>query len=354
MKSSNNKSGKALAVMAVFALSSMVASAAPVPSWVNGDIFLGIRASGSPDPDYSYLVKLGNDSTSFNSSGVLALGNLNADLADPNKYGANWSSRADLYWGIFGVRNPVGDPVLYVSRQRSSPSSPASPWSTLSSSRRRSTASVLNTVIQSTSGVPSGYGGLQATPNSPVAAFQTTTGSELSPQASYKYQVTTGANDFGSTSGWSNIEGNFGAGAAATVLDVFRISDPDTDTGVTLFGTFTITSAGVITFTKATASPVDKDGDGFFDFEEELAGTSDNDSSDYFRVGSVSKGTSGNATLTFNAIPSRLYKVYYREDLGIGSWELIDTVTSGPYTDTNAVRNARSKGFYKVAVTTAP
>lgn len=292
--------------MAMFALSSVVAIAAPVPSWVNGDIFLGIRASGSPGSNDAYLVKLGNDSTSFNTSGVLSLGSLNTDLSDPTRYGANWSTRADLYWGIFGVRNPVGDPVLYASRQRSSPSTPANPWSTLSSSRRRSTASVLNTVIQSTSGVPSGYGGLQATPNSLVAAFQTTDGSEIQPDASYKYQVTAGANDFGSTSGWSNIEGNFAAGAAATVLDVFQISA----SGVSLFGTFSISSSGVVTFTKPVAPPVDNDGDGFFDFEEELAGTSDNDGSDFFKVGSVTKGTSGNATLIFNSIPSRLYKVY--------------------------------------------
>ena len=158
--------------------------------------------------------------------------------------------------------------------------------------------------------------------------------------------MTSGVSDFGSTSGWDSIEGDFGAGASGTVLDIFRIAK----SGVTFFGTLTISSSGVITFTLPTVAPVDNDGDGFFDFEEALAGTSDNDGSDFFRVSSVITGTSS-VSLSFNSIPARSYKIYYSEDLA-GPWELIATVASGPYVDTNAVRTARPKGFYKVAVTT--
>jgi hypothetical protein len=308
---------------------------------VDGDIFLGIRASGAPGADESYLVKLGNDATNFSSSGALSLGNLGADLSDDSHFGATWSTRSDLYWSIFGVRDPVGNPVLYVSRQRSSPATPATPWGTLNLQKRQGTGNNINTVLQSTSGTPVGYIGLTATANSPVAAFQPN-GNATS---SYKYQVTNGATDFGSLSTWSNIEGNFSGGAAATVLDVFRI-DP---AGVSLFGTFSISGSGVVTFTKPTVAPVDNDGDGFFDFEEALAGTSDNNGADFFKVQSVTKGPSG-TSVSFNSIASRVYKIYYSEDLG--SWQLIDTVTSGPYNDTDPVRTARARGFYKVAVTT--
>ncbi|MEI8038273.1 MAG: hypothetical protein WCJ14_07765 [Verrucomicrobiota bacterium] len=332
----------ALAVIAGLALSIMASSAALVPSFVNGDLFLGIRAAGAPGDAESYLVKLGNDATSFTASGALALGNLGADLSGVDKYGASWSSRADLYWGVFGVRDPVGNPTLYVSRQRSSPGTPATPWAALNLTKRQNTANNINTVIQSTSGVPVGYGTRTATANSPVATFQ----ENGSATSSYKYQVTNGATDFGSTSGWSTIEGNFASGAAATVLDVFKIDA----TGVALFGTVSISSSGVVTFTKPYVAPVDHDGDGFFDFEEALAGTSDNNAADFFKVESVTKGAGGIA-VTFHSIDSRTYQVYYREDLGTGSWQLIASVASGPYTDTDPVRTARPKGFYRVGVT---
>lgn len=333
-------------LVAGLALSVLPSLAAPVPAFVDGDIFVGFRAGGDPGGSTSYLVKLGNDATSFGSTNALTLGNLGADLSSEEGFGASWSTRADLYWGVFGVRAPAGNPVLFVSRARTSPSTPATPWPTMTLSRRQNTAAQVNSVIQSTTGGVGNslsYVQLSATANSAVAGFQLNgTGS-----SSYNWQVTANSTtDFGSTSLWTNIEGNFGAGPAANVLDIFKIGP----SGVSLFGTLSISASGVITFTLPSTAPVDNDGDGYTDAEEALAGTSDSNPADFFRVSSLTNST-GNTVINFNSIASRSYKIYYSEDLAANSWQLIDTVTSGPYTDIDPERTARKKGFYKVAVT---
>jgi len=111
----------------------------------------------------------------------------------------------------------------------------------------------------------------------------------------------------------------------------------------------------VITFTAAPAAPtnVDTDGDGFLDSQEIAAGTSPTDSSDYFRIRSLAP-SAGSVGVSFNTVPARTYKVFYSESLA-GEWLEIHSVTGGtsPYTftDTDPVRTARPKGFYKVSVT---
>lgn len=345
------KSKATLVLAAGFALSVLPSLADPVPAFVEGDIFVGFRAASVPGSSESYLVKLGNDATSFNSTGALTLGNLGADLSDEAHYGATWSTRADLYWGVFGVRGTIGDPILYVSRPRASTSTPANPWPTLTLSKRQTTATQINSVIQSgTGGVGSSpsYIQLAATANSPVAAFQPNGNGS----SSYRWQVTSNSpTDFGSTTSWTNIEGNFGNGTAGTVLDIFKIQRVSGVESVSLFGTVSISDSGVITFTKPSVAPVDKDGDGYTDAEEALAGTSDNDASDFFKVSSITT-SAGNTVISFNSVASRSYKIYYSEDLAAGSWQLIATVPNGPYADNDVVRRARQKGFYKVAVST--
>ncbi|RYD23871.1 MAG: hypothetical protein EOP88_02420 [Verrucomicrobiaceae bacterium] len=322
-----------------------------MPAFVEGDIFVGFRASSGTGASTSYLVKLGNDETSFNSSGPLVLGNLGADLSSEEfGFGPEWSTRSDVRWGIFGVRDAVNIPVLYASRARSIPSTPATPWTLINQQKKQTTATQINSVIQSATGgvgASPSYVQLISTENSAVAGYQP---NGVGP-SSYNHQVASGTSDFGTSSAWSSIEGSFGAGPAATVLDVFRIGRVSGVETVSLFGTFSISASGVITFTKPSATPVDHDGDGYTDAEEALAGTSDSNASDFFRVSSLTT-SAGNTQISFTSIASRSYKIYYSEDLSANSWQLIDTVTGSPYTDTDPTRTARQKGFYKVAVTT--
>lgn len=344
MKFQFTKIRSAFALLAGLALPIVALSAAVVPNPVSGDLFLGFRASGGTGGSEAYIVKLGRDTdTVFTASGTItSVGNVGADLVA--KYGANWNTRDDLYWGIFGVRGLSGIPVLYASRERNPVSTPATPWAPLVYSERTSAGNRINSVL-------TGIGGYRlstATANSTVGAFQTNSAQE----ASYNFEVATqGTSDFGSLSQWQSIEGSFISGTAGTALDVFRLSG-DGDVAInptTLLGTFTINNSGVISFTLPVVAPVDTDGDGFLDSEEAVAGTSPTNPADFFKVQSVVYGPSG-TTISFNSIASRTYKIYYSQDLSAGSWSLIATLSSGPFVDTDAVRRARPKGFYKVIV----
>jgi len=332
------------ALLAGLALPIVSLSAALVPNPVSGDLILGFRASGGTGGSNAYLLKLGKDTDAvFTASGTLtSVGNVGADLVA--KYGAGWKTRDDLYWGIFGVRGLSSIPILYASRERNPVSTPAVSWAPLAYNERTSAGNRINSVL-------SGIGGYRlstATVNSTVGTFQSNSGQE----ASYNFEVATaGTADFGSLSQWRSIEGSFVSGTAGTALDLFKLTG-DGDVGknpTTLFGTFTINDSGVIQFTLPPVSNVDTDGDGFLDSEEAVAGTSPTNPADFFKVQSVVYGPS-NTTVAFNSIPARTYKIYYSQDLSTGSWTLIATLSSGPYSDTDTVRRARPKGFYKVVV----
>lgn len=337
---------------AAFALAALPSTAAvvPVPAPASGDLYLAFRASGGDGGDKSYIVKLGQDTTFRNAAAgttitVSGLGAIAADLTAT--YGAGWSSRPDLFWGVFGVR-PSASSILYASRPRVPVTIASAAWSALDDTARNSTASQISSVLEGIGG----YRGREATANSAVATFQPNSVDF----SSYARQVATaGTTDFGSLSGWTSIEGDFAGGASGTVLDLFRIAG----SGVTRVGSFSISSAGVVQFTAASATTppadTDTDGDGFSDANETLAGTNPNDSADFFRVQSLAQTPTGTG-ITFNTIPSRTYQIYYSASLAAGSWQLIDTVTGGSspsafqYIDTNPDRKAGARGFYKVAV----
>ncbi|MDP3850449.1 MAG: thrombospondin type 3 repeat-containing protein [Luteolibacter sp.] len=347
---------QALAAAAAVAIA-LPLSADIVPAPVNGDIFLGFRASGGQGGDSSYLVNLGPDTAFRNlaqgssitftvSGGTNPIGDIGADLAAT--YGADWNTRPDLLWGVFGLKNS-SSPSVYSTRERTSPNTQSIPWPALNLSSRSSVASAASSVIDTNTG---GYRGLQATANSPVAALQT----NFSGQASYNFQVATpGTTDFGSLSQWSSIEGSFGGGVAATRLDFYWLSGSST-TPVKYLGYFSITGAGVLTFTNPSTTPppnTDTDGDGQTDAYEAIAGTNPNDPADFFRVGQLVSAPGSPAAIHFQAAAGRNYQLQYSETLA--SWETIDTIngaTAGAlqFTDNDAVRRAKAKGFYRILV----
>jgi hypothetical protein len=218
--------------------------AANVPTPQEGDVFVGFRATSGTGSSYSYLVKLGQDTVFRNaasgSSVVLSLGDLGADLTAT--FGADWNTRSDLYWGVFGERNGVV-PIVYGSNARTDVNVASSAWPVLNDQRRSAVLSAISSVVY----YNFGYSGSVATANSPVGTIQTNS-SNLS---SYATQVgTAGTTDFSSLSQWSSIEGNFGSGVSGTALDLYRFPSAST---VTRLGVFKISGAGVITFTVASS-----------------------------------------------------------------------------------------------------
>lgn len=211
----------------------------------SGDIFLGFRASDGQGNATSYLVNLGQYSqfrdAEPGSTITLNLGNIGADLSVT--YGDNWNTRGDLFWGIFGV-SPSANPALYASKERSSFDEASDPWLSQSSGNRTSTANQITPVLQGLGG----YQGSLSTDNSDVGVLQTNSSSASS---YYKQVATAGTTDFGTLSGWSSIEGDFGSGTSDTALDLYRIAS----TGVTSPGYFTISDSGVVTFTAAVPEP---------------------------------------------------------------------------------------------------
>lgn len=342
--------------VAAVALGSLSASAQFVPVPANGDIFLGFRATGGQGAESAYLVNLGQDSrfrdaavgTSFTITtvGANAIGDLGADLVAT--YGSNWNTRAEVNWGVFGVRNS-SSPGVYGSRARLSAGTASLPWPALDLNSRSSVTTQILSVLENIGG----YRGRPFTANSPVATLQPNGATP----SSYAFQTGTGGTtDFGSLSQWSSIEGNFATGISGAALDLYRITSSST-TPVQNLGYFTISSAGVITFTKpAPNANVDTDGDGWLDADEVIAGTNPNDASDFFRVQEVLSPPGGDAVIKFQGAAGRNYELQYSENLAAGSWVFVASLTNasaGPaqLLDNNSGHRSKAKGFYRVVVT---
>lgn len=201
-----------------------------------GDLFLAFRSTGGQGASLSYIVNIGSDLTYRNAAAgstfiIAGIGDIGADLE--STYGSGWSSRSDLFWGVFGARQAVSSTV-YASKEQDPG---GSSWSPLTQTARNATATSIIDVI---SGI-GGYTGAESTANSPVATLQTNSTSE----SSYNKQVSAaGTTDFGSLSQWSSIEGNFGDGAAGTALDLYRIAG----TQAANLGSFTIAPDGALSF----------------------------------------------------------------------------------------------------------
>jgi hypothetical protein len=320
--------------------------AAPVPVPVAGEVFLGFRAADGQGSSVSYLVKLGADTTFRNAAqgsefDAIGLGNIGADLTAT--YGADWSTRADLSWGIFASRVTVNSTV-YASRARTTTGVIATAWPVLPQTSRNATA---QTIVDVESSI-GGYQGSEATANSSVATLQTNTSADSS---YFKQVATPGTTDFGSLSQWTSIESNFGGGPSGAALDFFRLSS----TGSTHVGTFTVSAAGVVHFTAVPlpVSDADTDGDGFKDADETLAGTSPTNAADFPRS-IISFTAEGPRIQSASAAANQTYTIEYTESLGTVAWAAIATHATGAgaapvdFVDTNADRRAKARGFYRI------
>lgn len=240
-----------MTALAMAALAMTPAFAATVANPINNDIFLAVRATGGVGGSSTLLVNLGQYSAfatqqattdPYTTVALGGIGDIGADLVAT--FGANWNTRGDVQWGIFG-RSSSGLVITYGSRSQTPAETAGEPWPVQDQTARTGTSSAITSVLTSTGG----YRNSTATLNSAFATVQANSGQA----SSYAFQVgTAGTTDFGSLSGWGSIEGNFGDGVSDTALDLFKYYATDgtglTD-AVTSPGFFTISNSGGLSFT---------------------------------------------------------------------------------------------------------
>lgn len=220
--------------------SASIAMGATVTAPDNGDIFLGVRASGGQGSGVSLLINVGDDTTFRNATdgSTVSLANVGTELS--TAFGANWSTRSDLTWAFFGARNQT-NPVVYGTRSQSPVGLPTSSYPAQDLSQRTATK---NQVIS----VADAYTLLDQFSGNANAALQTNSLNS----GSYSFQVgSAGTSDFGSLSQWVSIEGDFSAGTSGTALDFFRYAGSTTVPATERLGSFEISSSGALSFTRS-------------------------------------------------------------------------------------------------------
>ena len=222
----------------------------------NGDLILGFRTTGASNPDgltnptgTDYEINLGNATAFLNGTGTISFPNIGLDLTAI--FGANWNTRADLFWSISGVVQPtVGslpNNTLFATRPETDIGVQSLPWARLSSFASGAPA---NKMV-SMAGASFGYSaGTSATLNQ-LESTNTLGGLIQNAGAGASYASfqpgganTTGATAFGVFSG--GIEGNFGAGTAGSALDLYELT-PGTGNGAFL-GSFHMNDSGTASF----------------------------------------------------------------------------------------------------------
>ncbi|MDB6078858.1 MAG: hypothetical protein JWO82_2605 [Akkermansiaceae bacterium] len=225
-----------LALVATTLATAAPAGAALV-TFSQGDLLMGFHATSGTGAGQTYVVDLGSAASFRDATGnlTLNLGNIGADLT--SLYGANWSSRTDLSWGIAGSPSNVdsinGDAAATIYASKAGDAT-TPPWQITSSNGRTSTSTRLQ-------GVATAFSNGQATINSTVASIQ----GDTDPNSWRSYMASGGTSgntpgnlDFGA---FSNIEGT-----PAESLALFRISGAQAGA---YEGSFSISSGGIVSFT---------------------------------------------------------------------------------------------------------
>ena len=234
-------------LVAITGFAGILSTAAGNPSYTNGDLLLGFRAANAPGSSKNYVVNIGTAAqfTQATSSFVVSdIGDIATNLSGlfSDQGTSDWYSRSDVFWGVVGT-DLATDPAntLYASRPRSGIENPSEPWSRRSFSSQSATNSIFRAFI-------SGFVNSASNASSAKATVQ-----DISFANSYA-TFTSGSTDFGYFAG---LEGNFALGAAASRLDLYRLTPTTQNTsgaGQVYVGTFQLNNGGQLTFTPAPST----------------------------------------------------------------------------------------------------
>lgn len=217
-------------------------SSAQATAYVDGDLFLGFRATSGQGNTNAYLINIGNYAQyrdAVTTGFALNLGNIKVDL--DATFGSNWSTLGTVRWGVFGTAqlwdDAVTTNVLYGTKPEVAIGTNVTSWNRRNDSAQSLTsAKVVNAASQYLIDV--------GTVNAPKAVIENTSESndwtEFMPGGSQS----TASTSFAIYS--PTVEGTFANGAAGTRLDLFQLV-PGSGAG-SYKGYFSITdTAGVAT-----------------------------------------------------------------------------------------------------------
>ena len=255
-----HKAAAMLATACALALTPGSASGAIV--YTDGDLILGFRANGGTGANTDYLIDLGNAASIINSQVPITF-SLGAVALDLNTiYTSGWTNRSDVLWSVSGVQKAAGNGfstnTMFATRSDSisAPLGTATttPWFRFSVAGGGAPALKIQSLGVKfglgTSGNVSGTDQIEST-NAPGALIQ-----PISQSNSYASFMPGGSNSNASTAflvfpDANGIEGTFGSGTVASVLDLYKVV-PGSG-GATLpsefTGTFSITNGAVVTYT---------------------------------------------------------------------------------------------------------
>lgn len=235
-------------------------AAAVSPTVAPNDLIMGFRATGGTGASKNLEVDLGNVTAYASAKGTITLSQLAAaDLS--STYGANWSSRIgkDLFWGVFGAtgntnadKGPTGQPkaTLWATTpqtapDKNSPGGTSTPWPRLPTAVQISGSDQMLTVYGS---APS-PGSLNAATSASTAESAVV---DTGLVGSWSYTLGSGGDAFTVLTPTTLFD-NPGAGYNYHSADLYEMQPAVAVTPPpgTLLGTFTLSSAGLLTFTSA-------------------------------------------------------------------------------------------------------
>ena len=172
-----------LKVVSVLGALVAASSSFAVTTAASGELVLGFGATGGTGSSLNLEVALGTVSnyTALSDGNLHSLGRLSgADLAAT--YGADWTTRADLNWGIIGFTGNSLNNTVWASKEQAVVGTMGTPWAKMPASGGNTAGSVIKSTV-------AGLTAAAATANSSYAGVLET--SAL--QSWYTTQGTTGS-----------------------------------------------------------------------------------------------------------------------------------------------------------------
>jgi len=216
---------------------------AAAPTFNQGDLIVGFRATGGTGADRNVLVNLGNcagfrDHTV--ASGALSLGNINTDMQA--QFGIGWGSRTDIFWGIAGTPSNTaafnGDALKtdYASKAEVTAGTLVTGWA----------LSYTNLGLASTTMMGMlGGGAAGGFSQSPASTHNSRLVVQDSTMVNWWSSFQPGGINSPASTSFKVFNGGI-EGALAKPLDLFRITTANV--AGTYLGTFSISTSGVITY----------------------------------------------------------------------------------------------------------